>query len=53
MVTALKLAPRKQITFDDRKGLRAEGYVRDSTLDQKHGFGPEFQRHNIQRFAES
>ena len=31
----------------------AEGYIRDSTLDQRDGFGPEIQHHNIQRFAES
>jgi len=43
----------RQITFEDLKGLRAEGYVRDSTLDQRDGFGPEIQRKNIQRFAES
>lgn len=35
------------------RGLRAEGYVRDSTLDQRDGFGPEIQRHNIQQFAQS
>ena len=44
---------RKQITFDDLKGLRAEGYVRDSTLDQRDGFGPEIQRKTILRFAEN
>ena len=27
-------------TFEDLGGLRAEGYVRDSTLDQRDGFGP-------------
>ena len=43
----------RQITFEDLKGLRAAGYVRDSTLDQKDGFGPEIQKHNIQRFAQS
>ncbi len=51
MVTALKLAPRSQWTFEDLKGLRAEGYVRDSTLDQRDGFGPDIQRHSIERFA--
>ena len=35
------------------RGLRAEGYVRDSTLDQRDGFGPEIRRHNIQRFTQS
>ena len=43
----------RQLTFDDLRGLRAEGYIRDSTLDQKDGFGPEIQRHNIERFSES
>ena len=40
-------------TFEDLRGLRAEGYVRDSTLDQRDGFGPAIQRHNIERFAAS
>ena len=43
----------RELTFEDLKGLRAEGYIRDSTLDQRNGFGPDMQRHNIQRFAES
>ncbi|MBI4235739.1 MAG: recombinase family protein [Chloroflexi bacterium] len=43
----------RPLTFEELKGLRAEGYVRDSTLDQRDGFGPEIQRRNIQRFAES
>ena len=43
----------RQRTFDDLRGLRAEGYIRDSTLDQKDGFGPEIQHHNIERFSES
>jgi len=34
-------------TFEDLKGLRAEGYIRDSTLDQRDGSGPEIQRHII------
>lgn len=42
-----------QVTFEELKGLRAEGYIRDSTLDQRDGFGPEIQRNNVQRFAES
>src|SRR4030042_3212806 len=41
------------LTFENLKGFRAEGYVRDSTLDQRDGSGPDIQRHNIQRFAES
>ena len=44
---------QRHLTFEDLRGLRAEGYVRDSTLDQRDGFGPEIQRHNIQRFAQS
>ena len=32
-------------TFQNLVGLRAEGYVRDSTLDQRDGFGPDIQRH--------
>ena len=28
------------LTFEDLKGLRAEGYIRDSTLDQRNGFAP-------------
>ena len=42
-----------QLTFEDLRGLRAEGYVRDSTLDQRDGFGPDIQRCNIGRFSES
>lgn len=42
-----------QLTFENLKGLRAEGYIRDSTLDQRDGSGPDIQRHNIQRFTES
>jgi DNA invertase Pin-like site-specific DNA recombinase len=42
-----------RLTFESLKGLRAEGYIRDSTLDQRDGSGPDIQRHNIQRFAES
>lgn len=40
-------------SFEDLKGLRAEAYIRDSTLDQRDGFGPEIQRHNIERFSNS
>ena len=43
----------RQLTFDDLRGLRAEGYIRDSTLDQKDGFGPAIQRGNEERFAET
>ena len=44
---------QSQLTFEDLRGLRAEGYIRDSTLDQKDGYGPQIQRSNIRRFAES
>ena len=44
---------RPQLSFENLRGLRAEGYIRDSTLDQRDGFGPDIQRTNIQRFAES
>ena len=44
---------QRRITFEDLMGLRAEGYVRDSTLDQRDGYGPELQRRAIQTFAES
>ena len=40
-----------QLTFEDLRGLRAEGYVRDSTLDQRDGYGPDIQKHNEERFA--
>ena len=43
----------RQWTFEDLMGLRARGYVRDSTLDQRDGFGPEIQQGNINRFADS
>ena len=46
-------ASHRQPVFEDLKGLRAEGYVRDSSLDQRDGAGPDIQRHNIQRFAQT
>ena len=39
-------------TFEDLKGMRAEVYVRDSTLDQRDGFGPDIQHKNAERFAQ-
>ena len=42
-----------RLTFEDLKGLRAEGYIRDSTLDQAQGAGPELQRRAIEGFARS
>ena len=44
---------RRHLTFEDLRGLRAEGYIRDSTLDQRDGFGPELQRRAIGTFARS
>lgn len=41
------------VSFEDLKGLRARGYVRDSTLDQRDGSGPDIQRKNEERFAQS
>ncbi|MFH1142054.1 MAG: recombinase family protein [Chloroflexota bacterium] len=52
-VVAMGRDRHQQVSFEDLKGLRAEGYIRDSTLDQRDGFGPEIQKHDIQRFAES
>ena len=40
-------------SFEDLRGLRAVGYVRDSTLDQREGYGPDIQKHNEERFADS
>ena len=42
-----------QMTFEDLKGLRARKYIRDSTPDQQDGFGPDIQRRNEERFAET
>ncbi len=38
-------------SFEDLRGLRAVGYIRDSTLDQRDGYGPDIQKHNEERFA--
>ena len=51
MKTRLQDQPIK--SFEDLRGLRAVGYVRDSTLDQREGFGPDIQIHNEKRFADS
>ena len=53
MMTPTKTARKtsRTTTFDDLKGLRAEGYIRDSTLDQRDGFGPEMQRRAVENFA--
>lgn len=42
-----------RVTFEDLRGLRSEGYIRDSTLDQRDGYGPELQRRAIHNFAKS
>ncbi|MEK7682365.1 MAG: recombinase family protein, partial [Chloroflexota bacterium] len=52
-MVALLRPIRQPMTFEDLKGLRAEGYIRDSILDQKDGFGPDIQRRNEERFAQS
>jgi DNA invertase Pin-like site-specific DNA recombinase len=51
----MKMRPLEQPvkSFEDLRGLRAVGYVRDSTLDQREGYGPDIQEHNEERFAES
>ncbi len=51
----MKMRPLEQPvkSFEDLRGLRAVGYVRDSTLDQREGYGPDIQKHNEERFAES
>ena len=51
----MKMRPLEQPikSFEELRGLRAEGYIRDSTLDQREGYGPDIQRHNEERFAES
>ena len=40
-------------SFEDLRGLRAVGYIRDSKLDQREGYGPDIQKNNEVRFAES
>ena len=52
MITALTQKRNHQFTFEDLKDLRAEAYVRDSTIDQRDGFGPDIQHRNIERFAQ-
>ena len=55
MVATPRFSPARygQVTFEDLRGLRADGYIRDSKLDQRDGYGPELQRSAIQSFAES
>ncbi len=54
-MAALNLIKRgnRQVTLEDLKGVRAEGYIRDSKKDQRDGAGPDIQRSHIQRFAET
>ena len=40
-----------QWTFESLKGLRAEGYIPESSLDQSDGFGLEIRRRAIETFA--
>jgi hypothetical protein len=51
----MKTRPQEQPikSFEDLRGLRAVGYIRDSTLDQREGYGPDIQKHNEERFADS
>ncbi len=42
---------KRYVGFDDLKGLRARGYVRDSTVDQADGFSPDVQRSRETAFA--
>lgn len=44
---------RHELTFEDLKGMKAQGYIRDSTEDQRDGFGPELQRKGIENFAKT
>ena len=41
------------VSFEELRGLRGVCYVRDSTLDQRDGFGPDIQRRNEERFSET
>lgn len=43
---------KRYVSFDDLRGLRARGYVRDSTKDQAEGFSPDVQRNREQAFAQ-
>lgn len=52
-MTLAMTSTRRQVTLADLKGLRAEGYIRDSTLDQKDGFGPDMQHRSIEGFAQT
>ena len=49
----LRNSGNRQVSLEDLKGLRAEGYIRDSRKDQRDGAGPDIQRNHIQRFAET
>jgi site-specific DNA recombinase len=44
---------KRIVSFEELRGLRGVCYVRDSTLDQRDGFGPDIQRRNEERFAET
>lgn len=51
-ITTVNRKAKRINNFEDLRGLQAESYIRDSTEDQKNGFGPEIQRHNVERFAQ-
>lgn len=53
MTTTANRKSTKIPSFEDLKGLRAEGYVRESYKDQKDGYGPEVQRGAIESFAQA
>ncbi len=40
-LTNLSSFRHQPLTFEDLKGLETRGYVRDSKLDQRDGFGPD------------
>jgi len=52
-VRLVNLGARHELTFEDLKGMKAQGYIRDSTEDQRDGFGPELQRKGIENFAKT
>ena len=55
MVATPRYSPTQygRVTLEGLRGLRSEGYIRDSTLDQRDGYGPELQDRAIQNFAKS
>ena len=47
------LVRNRIVSFEELRGLRGVCYVRDSTLDQRDGFGPDIQRRNEERFSQT